>query len=97
MGGTVLETIGYIITVVIILAPPVVAIVWVVWEACLLPASLSKSEIVEQADAMIDAHGDRAESVVSNRELDAWHRSNLADQGKWRRVRREIKRRQERD
>ncbi|WP_187431998.1 hypothetical protein ROLI_030210 [Roseobacter fucihabitans] len=92
-----MEKSDVIITVAVVLAPAVIAFVWVMWENSVLPAMIPKSEIVAEADELIEKYGSRAEEVAANREYEAWYRSELTDQGRWKRVRREIARQQRRD
>ena len=66
------------------------------WEGWLLPMLIPKSEIIALSDELTREYGDRAAEVAANREYEAWYRSELTDQGKWRRVRREIMRRHRR-
>ncbi len=91
-----MEKSDIIITAAVVLAPAAIAFVWVMWENSVLPALIPKSEIILQANELIDVYGDRAEEVAANREYEAWHRSELTDQGRWKRVRCEIKRQQQR-
>lgn len=92
-----MEKSDVIITAAVVLAPAVITFVWVTWENSVLPALIPKSEITAQANELIEEYSDRAEEVAANREYEAWYRSELTDQGKWKRVRREITRRQQRD
>jgi len=96
-GGIALEPIEIIIFVTVVLAPAVIAFVWVMWEGWVLPKLIPKSEIIALADDLTQEYGDRAAEVAANREYEAWYRSELTERGKWRRVRREILRRQQRD
>ncbi|WP_300012413.1 hypothetical protein [uncultured Roseobacter sp.] len=97
IGGIALEPIEIIIFATVVLAPAVIAFVWVMWEGWVLPTLIPKSEIIALAGELIDEYSDRAVEVAANREYEAWYRSELTDQGKWRRVRREIELRKRRD
>ncbi|WP_282130072.1 hypothetical protein [Roseobacter litoralis] len=92
-----MEKSDVMITAAVVFAPAVIAFVWVMWENSILPALIPKPEIILQANELIEEYGERAEEVAANREYEAWYRSELTDQGKWKRVRREITRRQRRN
>lgn len=79
----------------VVFAPAVITFAWVMWENSVLPAFIPKSDIIAQANELIEEYGDRAEDVAADREYEAWYRSELTDQGRWKRVRREITRRQQ--
>ena len=77
----------------VVLGPAVIAFIWVMWEGWVLAELIPKSEIVALVDELVEEYGDRAAEVAANREYEAWYRSELTDQGRWRRVRLEIDRR----
>jgi hypothetical protein len=67
---------------------------WAVWEAKIKPALVPQDEIDQLADEFIERHGDRAADVVYGDEYAAWRKTDVTEQGKLRRVRKEIQRRQ---
>lgn len=69
---------------------------WHEWEFRLRPLLIPKAEIEAMADRLIAKHGPDAESAAYAEEEHAWHDSNTCEQGRWRRVRRELWRRYER-
>lgn len=66
---------------------------WHTWAFRLRPLFVPKVEINAFVDDLIDKHGPDAEDWARGYKEDAWHRSNTYEQGKWRRVRRELWRR----
>ena len=77
----------------IAVAPAIIALVWHLYELVVLPALISRKEIRELATTLILLHQDHAAQYAYELELQAWKDSETAEQGKWRRVRREINRR----
>jgi len=77
----------------IAIAPALIALVWHIYELVILPALISRKDIRELATTLILLQKDHAERYAYELELQAWKDSETAEQGKWRRVRREIKRR----
>jgi len=70
-------------------------LVWHIWELAIRPR-LIPAEIVQQlADKLIALHGPQAEEMAFIEEDRAWRYSETFEQGKWRRVRRELWRRYE--
>lgn len=70
--------------------------VWHVWQFHLQPLRVPQAEIAAIADRLVAEHGPRAEEVAYSEEDGAWYDGNVLEQGKWRRVRRELWRRYER-
>lgn len=68
-------------------------VVWHAWEFRLRPLAIPKVEINAIVDELITKHGPDAEDWARGYEEEAWNRSNTFEQGKWRRVRRELWRR----
>lgn len=68
---------------------------WQLWRFRLKPLFIPKADIDRMTDALIAAHGERAEEVAMMEEDSAWRRSNTLKQGIWRRVRLELQRRYE--
>lgn len=69
---------------------------WHAWEFRLRPLLIPKAEIDSIADRLIADHGPDAESAAYAEEERAWYDSDTYEQGRWRRVRRELWRRYER-
>lgn len=63
------------------------------WQGRIRPLFIPRSEIERLADELVTAYGDRAEELASIEEDRAWRYSESVEQGKWRRVRRELQRR----
>ena len=63
------------------------------WQFRVRPLRIPASEIAAIADALIAEHGERADEVAFANEHRAWYESDLSEQGKWRRVRNELKQR----
>lgn len=70
-------------------------VVWHAWEFRLRPLFIPKSEIKAVVDDLIAKHGPDAEEKAYAEEDRAWRYSDTYEQGKWRRVRRELWRRYE--
>jgi hypothetical protein len=70
--------------------------VWHSWQFRLRPLLIPKGEVDAVVDRLIAEHGPRAEEMAYAEEDRAWHDSNVYEQGRWRRVRRELWRRYER-
>ncbi|MCQ2002866.1 hypothetical protein [Rhizobium sp. NRK18] len=66
---------------------------WWEWEFHIKSLRVSRKEIAALADEMIEKHGPDAEERAYAEEDAAWRRSNTVEQGKWRRVRKELWRR----
>jgi len=63
------------------------------WEFRVKPLRIPKEEINAIADELIEKHGPDAEKFAYIEEDAAWRRSNTFEQGKWRRVCKELWRR----
>lgn len=63
---------------------------WVEWERRIRVMQIPGIEIKRMADDMIAEYGERAEGMAVIEEDRAWRYSQNFEQGKWRRVRREI-------
>lgn len=68
------------------------ALVWELWAGWVRPRLLAREVIRRQADAYLRRYGVGAEEMVFIEEDRAWRYSDSSEQGKWRRVRREIER-----
>lgn len=66
---------------------------WVEWQGRIRPLFIPRSEIERLADELVTAYGDRAEELAAIEEDRAWRYSQNFEQGKWRRVRKELERR----
>lgn len=69
--------------------------VWHAWDFRLRPLFVPKTEVDAVVDELIAKHGSRAEKMACIEEDRAWRYSDTYEQGKWRRVRRELWRRYE--
>lgn len=79
----------------IALAPIIIGIGWSIVEGSILPRMIPRAEIASLADDIIRRHPDTPEYVAYIEEHAAWFRSHTFEQGKWHRVRKEIRRRLE--
>ena len=70
-------------------------VVWHAWEFRLKPFAIPKAEINAIVDELITKYGPRAEEMAYTEEDRAWRYSDTYEQGRWRRVRRELWRRYE--
>lgn len=70
---------------------------WSQWQFRIQPLRISKNEINGIVDELIAKHGADADEWAAIEEHAAWYRSNTAKQGKWRRIRKELLRRQQAD
>lgn len=68
-------------------------VIWHTWDFRLRPLFIPKTEINAVVDELIAQYGPRAEEMAYTEEDRAWRYSNTYEQGKWRRVRRELWRR----
>lgn len=63
------------------------------WQFRIRPRLIPTEKIKLLADGLIAAHGDRAEEIAFINEDRAWRYSDSVKQGKWRRVRLELRQR----
>lgn len=75
------------------LSPIVLGIGWAIYEGSILPRLVPCAEIEAMADAVMRDHPDDPEEWAFMEERAAWYRSLSFEQGKWRRVRKEIRKR----
>ena len=88
------SVLGYLL-VALALSPVVLGIGWAVWQGHVRPALITKREIGRLADEVLaEGHEDPIE-VVEGYEYHAWRHTDGFEQGKWRRVRRAMQRRQD--
>mgnify|MGYP006921600374 CR=1 FL=1 len=90
MGQLLADYLPFVIFAVMIVA----AGLWHVWDFRIRPLIIPKTEIKAIADELIAKHGPRAEEIAYIEEDRAWRYCDTFQQGKWRRVRRELRRRQ---
>lgn len=69
------------------------AFLWVEWRGYIRPMFIPRAEIERMADELVEKHGERAEEMAFIEEDRAWRYSQTFEQGKWRRVRKELERR----
>jgi hypothetical protein len=69
---------------------------WHIWDLRIRPLFIPRAEINALADTLIERHGPEAERVAYGEESHAWYYCDVYEQGKWRRVRRELWRRHKR-
>ncbi len=82
------------VLIVICTAPIWGTLIWFLNELHIRPLLIAKSEIERLADELRRSHpADPAEAAFTE-EQNAWHRSETYEQGKWRRVRRQLRRSQ---
>ncbi|WP_237152082.1 hypothetical protein [Oryzibacter oryziterrae] len=74
-------------------APIVLGIGWSVWEFNIAPMLIPRAEIARIADQVMRDHPDDPQEWAFMEEHAAWFRSHTAEQGRWRRVRCELRRR----
>lgn len=72
-----------------------IVFLWVKWESCVRSMFISDAEITRMTDELIQEHGQRAEEIAFIEEDRSWRYSQNFEQGKWRRVRAELRRRKE--
>lgn len=81
------------LAVVIVIAMSAAVALWHVWAFHLKPLAIPKAEIDTVVDDLIERHGSEAEDWARSYEEEAWYRSDIVQQGQWRRIRRELWRR----
>lgn len=73
-------------------APAWGTLIWFLNELYIRPQLLPKAEIEHLADELRLSHPADPVEAAFVEELNAWHRSETYEQGKWRRIRRQLKR-----
>jgi len=68
-------------------------LLWMEWQGRIRPLFIPLAEISRLADELIEKDADRAEELAAIEEDRAWRYSQNFEQGKWRRVRKELERR----
>lgn len=66
---------------------------WLAWSGGVRPLLVPETEIAGVADRLAARYGPRAEEMAAIEEDRAWRYSDSFEQGKWRRVRRTLRRR----
>lgn len=79
--------------IVVALSPIIIGIGWSIVEGSILPRLIPRTEIANLADDIMRRHPEAPEYVAYITEHAAWFRSHTFEQGKWHRVRKEIRRR----
>lgn len=67
------------------------SVLWLVWDAVIRPRCIPAAAIRTLADEMNAMYGPRAEEMTMIEEDRAWRYSKAFEQGRWRRVRRELR------
>jgi hypothetical protein len=75
------------------IAPMVFGIGWGIYEGSILPRLIPRTEIDALTDELMRRYPDDPEDAAFNETYNAWHRSNSFEQGKWHRVRKEVRKR----
>lgn len=92
MSDAVWQLPGWVL-VAVALSPIVLGIGWVIWNNSVRPRFIPQDEIDQLADEMIARHPDNPELAAFREEHHHWYRGDDFEQGKWKRVRKEIQRR----
>ncbi|MCZ4075000.1 hypothetical protein [Agrobacterium sp. LMR679] len=82
-------------SIVVIGACGLSAFMYVIWQQAVRPMLVPRAEIKRIADILMKAYGNAAEELAVIEEDRAWRYSRNFEQGKWRRVRAELRRRKE--
>ena len=86
------EIAGWAVTA-LALSPMIFGLGWGVFEHFVRPLFIPRAEIERIADQIMRDHPEDPQEWAFMEEHAAWFRSHTAEQGKWRRVRRELRRR----
>ena len=79
---------------IICLSPIWGAFVWEVWQGVVRPAMITRDEINTKVDRLMLRDDGRGFEAACCEEHAAWYRSESFEQGRWRRIRKEIMRRE---
>lgn len=63
---------------------------WMLWSWVIRPRLIPRDEVERLASELLGRYGDRAKEIAYGEEYGAWRHSDGFEQGKWRRVRRQI-------
>lgn len=88
-----LNSVEFVIWI-ICLSPIWGTLLWVIWEGSIRPRLIPRHEIIAKADELWEQDQAHAFDIACTKEHIAWYRSNTFEQGRWRRIRREIMRRE---
>lgn len=79
---------------ILVLSPIWGAFLWHIWEAFFRPRLINREEIVAKADELWESDNKCAFDIACAEEHRAWHYCDSFEQGRWRRIREEIMRRE---
>ena len=82
---------GWQIVIAVCLSPIWGSLLWFIYESYIRPARIPKQEIEALAAEMRRRNPHDPAEAAFIEEQAAWYRPDMFEQGKWRRVRREIK------
>ncbi len=80
---------------IVVLSPIWGTFLWAFWEGSIRPRLIPKAEIIAKADELKTKFGDEAFEHACINEHRGWYDSNMFEQGRWRRIREEVMRRDE--
>lgn len=92
MRDTILLTLT-LLAILVAMSPILLGVGWVVWNGWVRPRFIPRSEIDRLADDIMARYPDDPERAALREEEHYWFQSEEFEQGKWRRVRAEIRRR----
>lgn len=75
------------------LSPIALGLGWPIWQGLVRPRFIPRRKIDQLADEVMARHPDDPEAAALREEHNHWYRSDEFEQGKWHRVRMEIRRR----
>ncbi len=88
------RTVAWWITMTAIAAPIVAALALRAYQLWRLPQRIPRADVQRLADEVIREHPDDPDLAAFQEEEAAWSRGDAFEQGKWRRVRHELRRRE---
>jgi len=83
-----------IVVLILCLSPIWGALVWEIWQGVIRPALIPREEIRIEVDGLMARADSLGFEIACGEEHAAWYRSKSFEQGRWRRIRREIMRRE---
>jgi hypothetical protein len=92
MSDVVWSILGWLL-IALALSPIALGIGWAIWQGIVRPRFIPRREIDQLADEVMENHPDDPEAAALREEHHHWYRSDEFEQGKWHRVRVEIRRR----
>lgn len=75
------------------LSPIAFGLSWPIWQGMIRPRFIPRRDIERLADDVMAKHPDDPETAALRAEHYHWYRSEGFEQGRWRRVRNEVRRR----